>query len=199
MKLRMTSHDRMLTWRGWALRGLLAPVALAGLLIVGGVCMNVEYLVRRTVLFAVLFVLALLGLLAIDDCRRAAHWWVAAWYGAYIGLLTFVYIPIVSDVQVSIQDRDLPNLVLAPLWVACYALGYVLVWRIIQGAYGPIVVQDGTLCPNCSYSLLGTPNRRCPECGREFTYEELGTAEELFRLRQKTQDRIARPLDTWEE
>lgn len=32
----------------------------------------------------------------------------------------------------------------------------------------------GAVCPNCRYSLVGVTERRCPECGREFTLDELG-------------------------
>jgi hypothetical protein len=35
-------------------------------------------------------------------------------------------------------------------------------------------------CPECGYNLRGLSEQRCPECGRPFTFEELGmTAEEL--------------------
>lgn len=55
-------------------------------------------------------------------------------------------------------------------------VGPSLVWLICRGFRGPIVKQDGTLCPNCAYSLLGCAERHvCPECGREFTFQELGT------------------------
>lgn len=29
-------------------------------------------------------------------------------------------------------------------------------------------------CPGCGYSLMGLPQQRCPECGRPFTFHELG-------------------------
>jgi len=36
------------------------------------------------------------------------------------------------------------------------------------------------LCPKCAYNLYGLTEQRCPECGRGFTFEEVGaTAEEL--------------------
>lgn len=42
---------------------------------------------------------------------------------------------------------------------------------------------DGTSCPQCSYSLIGNTSMQCPECGRGFTFAELGTTEEEFRRR----------------
>lgn len=36
------------------------------------------------------------------------------------------------------------------------------------------------MCPKCGYNLYGLTERRCPECGRGFTFEEVGaTAEAL--------------------
>jgi hypothetical protein len=32
----------------------------------------------------------------------------------------------------------------------------------------------GPYCPQCGYCLIGLSERRCPECGRTFTVEELG-------------------------
>lgn len=37
------------------------------------------------------------------------------------------------------------------------------------------VMQDGTVCPGCQYCLIGNQSMVCPECGRPFTYIELGT------------------------
>jgi hypothetical protein len=34
------------------------------------------------------------------------------------------------------------------------------------------------LCPGCGYNLYGLRERRCPECGRPFTFEEVGATPE---------------------
>lgn len=50
------------------------------------------------------------------------------------------------------------------------------------------LVQDGTLCPFCGYSLLGQrdiESSGCPECGETFTFEEMGTTAELFLAQQR--------------
>ena len=72
--------------------------------------------------------------------------------------------------------------------------GTLFAWGACRLVRGPVSVQDGTLCPGCGYSLLGASEAKCTECGREFRYQELGTTEEGFYLRQETQDRVARPL-----
>ena len=72
------------------------------------------------------------------------------------------------------------------LWTLFYSGVHVFVWQVLRMFYGPVVVQDGTLCPACGYSLLGTANRVCSECGREFTFKELGTTREDFETRKIT-------------
>ncbi len=45
----------------------------------------------------------------------------------------------------------------------------------------PVVGADNLVrvhCPRCGYSLIGLRNLRCPECGEEFTIDELIRAQE---------------------
>ncbi len=37
-----------------------------------------------------------------------------------------------------------------------------------------ITWEAGPLCPGCGYSLMGLELLRCPECGRPFTWDEVG-------------------------
>ena len=62
-----------------------------------------------------------------------------------------------------------------------YVAAFFGVGIILRERYGRVVVQDGTLCPGCGYSLIGNESMICPECGRGFTFEELETTEEEFR------------------
>ena len=65
-------------------------------------------------------------------------------------------------------------------WFAALLLG------MVTGAIGVgvslpfrrVIDQDGSLCPGCAYCLAGLDSQVCPECGRPFTYEELGTSKE---------------------
>ncbi len=43
-----------------------------------------------------------------------------------------------------------------------------------------VIVQTGTLCPNCAYDLRGNESMVCPECGRGFSFEELGVTAAEF-------------------
>lgn len=57
-------------------------------------------------------------------------------------------------------------------------------WLAINLILGPVRLIDGKSCVACGYCLLGCESMKCPECGRAFTYEELGTTEAEFKARQ---------------
>lgn len=60
--------------------------------------------------------------------------------------------------------------------VLAWALGPLLVWLYYRG----VRRRMRGVCPACGYDLRGLSERRCPECGRAFTYAEVhATAEEL--------------------
>jgi hypothetical protein len=50
--------------------------------------------------------------------------------------------------------------------------------RVVHGRV--VVLQDGTRCPQCAYSLIGNTSMVCPECGNPFTFADLGTTAEAF-------------------
>jgi hypothetical protein len=47
----------------------------------------------------------------------------------------------------------------------CVVLSMV-VWGLCRPFRGKLLVQDGTLCSKCGYSLIGNVSGTCPECGR---------------------------------
>lgn len=59
-----------------------------------------------------------------------------------------------------------------------------LAWLAMRLYAGPIVFQDGTLCPRCAFVLIGAAELVCPECGRPFTFEELGSSLAEFERRR---------------
>jgi hypothetical protein len=69
--------------------------------------------------------------------------------------------------------------------------GMLVAWLVLRVRLGPVVLQDGSLCPACGYSLRGCVVQRCPECGREFTFQELGVTAEQFYANWTP---VARPL-----
>ena len=54
------------------------------------------------------------------------------------------------------------------------ALGMICTWTICRSIYGKVILQDGTKCPGCGYTVIGSFAQICPECGREYTKQELG-------------------------
>lgn len=88
-----------------------------------------------------------------------------------------------------LYHNGLTTLILDAFTVFCFSLAVTIVVTLImlisdRVRYGPTVVQDGTRCPQCGYCVLAAQNRICSECGREFTYQELGISPEEFDRRK---------------
>lgn len=49
----------------------------------------------------------------------------------------------------------------------------ILVLWLITAVAGQPIVQDGTRCPTCAYSILYIPSKRCPECGTAFSEADI--------------------------
>jgi hypothetical protein len=47
------------------------------------------------------------------------------------------------------------------------------VWKLLTCSIH-IPENSMGLCPQCDYNLFGLTQMRCPECGRPFTFEEVG-------------------------
>jgi hypothetical protein len=45
------------------------------------------------------------------------------------------------------------------------AMIVLAIWVGVRLLRGPIVLQDGSICPVCAYSLIGNVSGICPECG----------------------------------
>ncbi len=86
-----------------------------------------------------------------------------------------IAIPLISRrglIPIYLFPRDTVIIGLTSTWLA---------WGIGRLRHGPIVIQDGTICPGCGYSLHGAVNRMCSECGREYTFQELETARTCYQ------------------
>jgi hypothetical protein len=70
------------------------------------------------------------------------------------------------------------------------AAAVILVWlptaqRLLRGR--PVVGPDDLVrvnCPRCGYSLIGLRDLRCPECGTEFTIDELIRSQDYSGVRK---------------
>ena len=74
-----------------------------------------------------------------------------------------------------------PSLVYQGVLLGMLAFG---LWAALHRLWPDALLQDGTLCPGCGYSLIGNTSEVCPECGRPFTYAELGTTREALLSRR---------------
>jgi hypothetical protein len=67
---------------------------------------------------------------------------------------------------------DLLQMVLI-LWLMAVGSGSAILLLLQMR---PVKVKLGPYCPECGYCLIGSPRQICSECGRPFTFEELGIA-----------------------
>lgn len=106
----------------------------------------------------------------------------ASAYGVGAGFLPFlVLLTFVGRFAIILWCAE----ILLAIVLAC--LCWYLRWRRFE-----FVLADGKLrCPACKYQLVGNERLRCPECGRPFSYAELGVSAEEFRRNQAWA--IARP------
>ncbi|MCB9867337.1 MAG: hypothetical protein H6816_11980 [Phycisphaerales bacterium] len=108
-----------------------------------------------------------------------------AW-GAMIAAGWFVTLAVTQQF-----NRRMDTMVIvAGFTVSAVGGAFCLLWWLAQGWHrlvrGRVVcLQDGTLCPNCAYSLIGNESMVCPECGRGFTFDDLATTAEDFRGRTR--------------
>lgn len=72
-------------------------------------------------------------------------------------------------------------------YVGILSLGQSIIaigaWRICVVFRGHVFINDGSMCPGCGHCVLGCDSMTCPECGRDFIFEELGTTREAFAER----------------
>lgn len=59
------------------------------------------------------------------------------------------------------------GLYFATIVPVCFAVN-MAVWGLCRLVRGKVLVQDGTLCPECGYSLIGNASGVCPECGTKL-------------------------------
>lgn len=68
------------------------------------------------------------------------------------------------------DDRTVLNLLLRQVQhlisIVVVCVGFTMaIWGLCRLIRGKVLVQDGTLCPQCAYSIIGNVSGVCPECG----------------------------------
>ena len=156
---------------------LAAPVVCSGLCIVLIAATSWRWdfhcLVASECISALLFVTAWLAI-----------WHAQVTWNEWRRQLTFVSIfwslgvgSIVGLVLAMMTDEENLGLVFAGLfWFVSWIPSTALIWRETarERAARLRAVAVGTLaCPHCGYNLTGLHEARCPECGTQYTLNEL--------------------------
>jgi hypothetical protein len=95
-----------------------------------------------------------------------------------IGTVAVAVTTLLGSVAIDSAVRRDEELLIGAIVLVGLAIA-VLLWlpamhRLLRGK--PVVGSDDLVlvhCPNCRYSLIGLRELRCPECGTEFTIDEL--------------------------
>ncbi len=95
-----------------------------------------------------------------------------------------LFVPVVSHVIPITYDRSWCKLGISLLIVfTVYSVLTFALLRFFKNTRGPLIMQDGFRCPNCTYCLIGNQSMQCPECGKPFTFEQLGITKNEFSQR----------------
>ncbi len=105
--------------------------------------------------------------------RRLPNAWVGLSYALGFGGSWFLAFQLLLGIEVWNWSGLQPEFAYpVPVFVG----GNMVAWGLCRLFRGEIIVQDGTLCSKCGYSLIGNVSGRCPECGEasRVTIETIG-------------------------
>ena len=118
---------------------------------------------------------------------KIAAWLMVVMYAVVIdAIFVFLTMPTAQWFDVPIQVYWVSSYahgILGLLWGIC---GLVLLWK----CGNRLLVVTRNTCLHCGYLLQGLSELRCPECGREFTFQDLGTTREQFAGKCAGQDAV---------
>jgi len=99
---------------------------------------------------------------------RFAFTLIAAVVSAIAGLLI--------GVLLSASERDVGSFVGSTAAPLLWLVATCFIWRESAEERGARLASTGgesVICPACGYNLTGLSNPRCPECGKQYTLDEL--------------------------
>jgi hypothetical protein len=87
-----------------------------------------------------------------------------------------VVVGFMAGVLVYPIERDVGEFVGCVTAPLAWLIAATIIWRETplerSQRLGPIS-KTGIVCPNCGYNLTGLQSTRCPECGTQYTLDEL--------------------------
>ncbi len=121
-----------------------------------------------------------LGWLAI--WRRAVSWMRARviWTSVVLILAVLAAMGAYGAVCAAVRETDVALVMAVLTWGAAWIAGTAIIWRETaaeRAARGANGEPGGPMCLNCGYSMKGLHEARCPECGRQYTLDELLAAQ----------------------
>lgn len=89
-------------------------------------------------------------------------------------------------VAVRRYDDEIAMVMGGLTWATCWLAGTILVWRETPHERSKRLGElssSAIACPQCGYNMTGLHHARCPECGTQYTLDEL-----FATLREKAAD-----------
>lgn len=131
-------------------------------------------------LFAPLFfgILLVYPIAALVICYcRLPNSWAGLLYALGFGVGWFLALETLQAVEFGLWKGFRPEERTVLNWLTSRGLYFVVIvpvcvgvsmgtWGLCRLFRGKVIVQDGTLCSDCGYSLVGNVSGRCPECGK---------------------------------
>lgn len=87
-----------------------------------------------------------------------------------LGATSFYYIAVLGNASFAYWRGVFIASVAA---MTLYGLLSLALISVLNRVRPPLPVQNGTLCPNCAYSLVGNTSRVYPECGQRYWPSQL--------------------------
>jgi hypothetical protein len=129
----------------------------------------------RTSISPELFALPGIAAILIVLTRRHVRWYQALlWMGLELAGFICFFEVVLDEMSHIFHGTYLREQTMDQILGAgpiCFGCGVILLLLMRLRLQKRI---PGPYCPQCGYCLIGLPTRRCTECGRPFTLEELG-------------------------
>ena len=155
---------------------------------------------EQAFMFADLFVAAFVVIFWLGLWRRSVRWtrWRITWtvLAGFSSIGLSMAVGLILSLQMSWNALEffiiLAGIIAIPIWL----LITLLLWRETSAERAERLRQSTgktLFCPSCGYNMTGLYEARCPECGSQYTLDQLLAGQE-----QSSIDSLADQLSTKE-